>query len=150
LLSLRFPLEVSRGLRRIVWLMHGVAIMAVWIAFLPFTLKLVLTAVIAASQLREWARWAGPAVFLCYDEEQGWALDRPGDESERLNILVSTVVAPWVVFLHARSAQGHGRYAWALGRDGGDPGAFRRLRVWLRVGARLPGPTRPANLSDRP
>jgi hypothetical protein len=150
LLSLRLPLEVSRGLRRIVWLMHGVAIMAVWLAFLPFIFKLVVTALIAASQWREWARWAGPAIFLCYDEQQGWSLDRPGDESEPLNILVSTVVTPWVVFLHARSGQGRGRYAWALGRDGGDPAAFRRLRVCLRVAPRFPTPTGPANVADRP
>jgi len=129
--SLRFPLDASADLKAFVLLLHAVAAAAVWLSALPPGPATAATALVVLSQIRESRRLAATGGSLCYRDGPGWSLERDGAETASVEILGSTVVTPWVIWVHARSA--HAVHAWTLSTGDGDADTFRRLRVCLRV-----------------
>lgn len=112
-------------------LLHALAALAVGVSGIPVPAGAVAMIVIMGSLLQESRRWSRPSGFLCYGEQQGWALERGDGSREPLAIRGSTVVTPWVVFVHAHG--GRADYAWMLLAAPGDPDTFRQLRVRLRI-----------------
>jgi hypothetical protein len=148
--SLRFPLDASAGLKTFVMLLHAVATAAVWLSALPPGLATAATALIALNQIRESRRPAAAGGSLCYGDGLGWSLERNGSEPASVEILGSTVVTPWVIWVHARSADAD--HAWTFSTGDGDADTFRRLRVCLRVAglkhSAVSGRSRPGTAQD--
>jgi hypothetical protein len=129
--SLRFPLKPGPALRRYALLLHLLAVLAVWACSLPLLARLVGLCLIAASygyQTRRLSRLAG---LLCYAEGRGWWRELDDGPVEALEINASSVVTPWVVFVHARGERAE--YAWALVPEPSERENLRHLRVCLRV-----------------
>ena len=129
--SLRFPLEIGTGPKGLLVGTHALSAMAAWASEMSLWLQVASTAVIAASLFRESRRWRRCSGVLCYRARRGWSIERGEGHDETVEILNSTVVTPWVVFLHARGETAVD--TWLLTAPEDDPDAFRRLRVCLRI-----------------
>lgn len=133
-MELRLQPEVSRLAMVLHGVLHGAAACAaLCIMILPWAIRIALALLVwgfwamGAGRLRETA-----TIRLRFDRGnhcRWWTAD--GTEGEG-RVAGSTVVTPWVVFLHLRGNPGR---ALALWRDALAPEDFRRLRVLLRTQA---------------
>lgn len=114
--------------------MHLLALVACLGNALPFVLRLLGVAMVAASlmlSLRE-NRVTSRAIGLNYSEAGGWTLCVCGD-THKVEIMASTVYLSWLIVLHYRVMQERDLRTLLIFRDAVGDENYRKLKVALRI-----------------
>ena len=125
-----FLIQPSPTLRRLAWALHGLAVLAVLLAALPWGVQALMILPIGISAIRH-ARCPAAALRLrCHADGRLEGAAADAVDWEVLSVLASSRVGVWLSVLHYRSGDGR-RHALAIAADSLPAADFRRLRVWL-------------------
>lgn len=130
-------LEPSLHLAAMLGFAHFAAIGMLWPLALPTTIKLLGTAILAASlffYLRRYALLRSPrsVVALELSDEMSCALETQHGERIICTLLGSSFVAPYLTVLNLKPSDGFFTRSVVILADGIDAEQFRQLRVLLR------------------
>lgn len=134
-----YPLRPSRRLLGLVAGLHGLALLAIWQAYIPWPYALlasVLLLAAAAHYAWRW-RWPGARQVVALAEStpagsEGWWLQTGDGREHCAQLLPDTVVWRLMLVLRFRAAAG-GVFHVVLLPDSLPPEGFRRLYVRLRL-----------------
>jgi hypothetical protein len=93
-------LKPSARLKRLTWIMHGLALMACLANTLPIIIKAALFTVIFLQLWYVMKRPRPELLAIGHTETRGWEISSGGSHIEAVRILPSTVITIAVIFLH--------------------------------------------------
>lgn len=109
---------------------HALALVAALANPLHDGVKALLATAIIAHGILDWRRLNDSLCLIVRPDDEWEVISRHG--SRYAQLAPSTVVTAWIVILHL-SVGGRKTLAIPICRDGLEPDAFRRLRVYLRT-----------------
>jgi toxin CptA len=143
--ALALTITPSRWLRLALLGLHVAAVAAVLLADLAIWVHgLLLAGIVASLVLR--LRQPPPLQLRC--EADGSLLVQAGTDWQPAAVLASTMVTPNLTVLHYRPEGSRRAQTAVILPDSLPADDFRRLRVWLRWKAKVPGPGA-ATITDR-
>jgi Membrane-bound toxin component of toxin-antitoxin system len=130
---LLLKLKPSERLQRMLILAHGLALAACAISYLPLVFKLALAAVIGLHLYFEVKHLTSGQYKIKYSEASAWEVADEND-FESVQILPSTVVTTFAVFLHIKRENADKQTILVLS-DALSKDAYRQLIVKLKTTA---------------
>ncbi len=116
--------------------MHGLAIFIVAITVIPFISQVILIILILFSLIFYLKREKGVKVFtLRYSTAFGWEITNSENQFQLIEILPTTVLSPYLVFLHYKINNNNKKKKFhvLITKDRLSNDDFRKLRVELRI-----------------
>lgn len=127
--AMLFDIRPSRLLRGAIVGLHGLALLAISLAALPWTVQAILAAGVVAS----WSRWPRPhALRLRADPDGVLQVSVDADGWVAYHLEGASHVTPRLCSLVLQPTKPGRRKHYLILPDSLSADAFRRLRVWLR------------------
>ena len=128
-----FKIASSRRCLQVGWVLHGLAVLACWLADIPVAVKWMGSLVIPllgwvyVHQLRQ------AIIELRYTGATGWQICLDGEDFWDITILNSTVISNLAIFLHYHGNINPQFKAIMIANDSLSANDYRRLMVKLKI-----------------
>lgn len=126
-----FNIGPSQAVKRWLFMIHGLALAACFIASLSMAMRLLLGALIGGSFIFNLKRYTGNNTYLKFQSTEGWSFSVNGKDFETIVIGEGTVYTPFFIIL-CFYRQRRKAYLCVL-PDAINRGNFRRLTVLLKI-----------------
>jgi hypothetical protein len=128
-----FKIGSSRRCLQVGCALHGMAVLACWLANIPVAVKWVMSLVIPALGWVYVYQRGQANIELRYTRTTGWQICLDGKDFWDITILKSTVVSNLAIFLHYRGKINPRFKAIMIANDSLSANDYRRLMVKLKI-----------------
>ncbi len=127
-----FRIGVSRYCKCLIWMMHGSAFSACWLAAISLEFQLIMILLIAESLIYQLSVYNKVCIFrLKYVDRVGWEIALENHEYVKVDISASSVLTSLCIVLHLK--QGRARKNLLIFNDAMSEQEYRKMRVAVKM-----------------